>query len=128
MATDLSFLVEAADRAGAKLEQTLQSFEAVPSGAGHSPAVPAAVSSPTRYRRKAVLKMPAVSAKHNLTTGKAPRPDSDMAAPAYETGPGTGPGTALGNLRELAGITTRRASVRSEAAAPPDASVTKLIG
>ena len=128
MATDLSFLVEAADRAGAKLEQKLQLFEAVPSGAGHSPAVPAAVSSPKRYRRKAVLKMPAASAKQDLTTGKALRPGSDMAAPAYETGPATGPGTALGNLRELAGITTRRASVRSEAAAAPGASVVKLVG
>lgn len=119
MATDLSFLVEAADRAGGKLEQTLQSLEAVPADADLDDAVPDAARAPKRYRSKAVLKTPGASATPEPATGKASQPCPEMAAPAYDADLGTGPATALANLREMAGITRKRQAVRTEAAAAP---------
>ncbi len=129
MATDLSFLVEAADRAGAKLEQLLQSSVAAPAGAaGRGEAVPTAAPAPKRYRSKYVLKMPGASAAPGLASDKPPQSCPEMAAPACETDLGTGPGTALAHLRELAGITTKRQAVRTEAAAAPGATVIKMVG
>jgi Domain of unknown function (DUF6468) len=128
MATDLSFLVEAADRAGAKLEQTLQSFAAVPADADHGEAVSDPVPAPKRYRSKAVLKTPGASATPEPATDKAPQPCPEMAASAYDTDVGTGPGTALANLRELAGITRKRQAVRTEPAAAPYPAMMPLVG
>lgn len=124
MATDLSFLIEAADRAGARLEQRLQSSAAVPADAGHDEALLAAVPAPRRYCSKAVLKTPAVAVTPEQATGSAPQAGPEIAAPADEPGRGT----ALANLRELAGITTKRKAMPRERASAPGATVIKLVG
>jgi hypothetical protein len=123
MATDLSFLVEAADRVGAKLEQRLQSLAAAPAGAEHHESVPAAAPV-IRRRRRVVLKTLAASATPEPATNEATQAYPDGAAPAY----GTDGGTALADLRELAGITTRPRVSRSEAVAVPGGPVIKLVG
>ena len=115
MATDLSFLVEAADRAGAKLEQRLQSLAMASAVAQHDEVLPPAAPALKRQRGKAVLKTPAKPAVSESETDKAPQAGPAIAGAAYEPGPKT----ALVNLRELAGITTHRR---------PTATVIKLVG
>ena len=104
MATDLSFLVEAADRAGARLEQKLQSLEMAPATAQPGEAPPAAASAPKRSRSRALLKPPAIPAAPAPESNEAPQATPEPAAPADETAPATTPA----NLRELAGFTTHR--------------------
>ncbi len=104
MATDLSFLVEAADRAGAKLEQKLQSLAMAPAAVQPDEALPAATPAPKRQRGKAVLKTPAAPAVPVAETDTVPQDDPEMVASASETGPAAN----LANLRELAGFTTHR--------------------
>lgn len=120
MATDLSFLAESADRAGARLEQTLRSALAVaqmddPTEAATN-TTDAGHDNPTRHRGVAAIPpaspaagqtVPCAGFSNEAEPGSStgwPGSDDPIAAAATETGSEASPG----NLREMAGITTRR--------------------
>ena len=123
MATDLSFLAESADRAGARLEQTLRSALAVAQmddpAAAPAPAMNAEHADPHRRRGMTGIQpapaAPPAADKTVPCTGSSdearpapsaawPGSDDQVAAAAAEIGSGA----SLGDLREMAGITTRR--------------------
>lgn len=141
MATDLSFLVEAADRAGARLEQTLQTLVArsgpVSDGATDTatrevqgPAVVLAGAKPAkaaqrRVRRKAspAPATPAPDAEEPAAAVAAP-PADDTTADDESRTVVHGDGSLNAELRTLAGITTRRRAPRAE----PGTVLIKLVG
>lgn len=114
MATDLSFLIEAADRAGGRLEQRLQ---AAP-GEAKEERQDAALGQPSKPRRAKRAKPPAPVAAPASALGPA-------AAPSYET-------HSSGVLREFASLTTRQRSGAGQAAAArpagSDGVVVKMAG
>jgi len=141
MATDLSFLIEAADRAGARLERALPAAPAAEAGPAAEPA-PRAVL-PARIRPGLTAKAAAPKrsrAKPAPTPTPAPAdlPQAMEPASAPATAPSMAPvrparaeaadapDAALADMRELAGITTRRRSPRAEAAT--GGAVIKLVG
>jgi len=103
MATDLSFLIDAADRAGARLEERLRSL---PSG----PATPIPESKSVRIARKlragVLIPMP-------LHSSVPPGISASSFTPAAVLPASAGKDPRSGRLFERAGITTRRR--------PPDA-------
>lgn len=140
MATDLSFLIEAADRAGARLERALPAAPAAEAGPAEPapravlparirPGLTAKAATPKRSRAK-----PAPTPTPTPTPTPADQPQAMEAdsAPSMASGrPGRAeaadaPDAALADMRELAGITTRRRSPRAEAAT--GGTVIKLVG
>ena len=134
MATDLSFLVESADRAGARLEQTLRSTNehkaeqapATPAPPDNRVAMPATATAPASEYRTAPWTGLATAAKPVLLA-EWPGSESQFAAAA-----GTPSATSLDDLREMAGITTRRPQRPEDSAALPSAvasaALVKLVG
>ncbi len=118
MATDLSFLIEAADRAGANLEEKLRSLSRDP-----APASPPAAKN-RKLRGAAMLsKRRRVDAVSAPGTAPSPAVTATFAAPLpAPVAPQPAPRrTRMDELRALAGITTRP-RVRGTDAAPLGAS------
>ena len=107
MATDLSFLVEAADRAGARLEQIVQSAASGVVAPPPTPEGEAALGRRLRRRESLARRRnnaaPASVAEPEAAS--APAPDS---APAIEPAVREEVARSADDLRERAGITTRR--------------------
>lgn len=120
MATDLSFLIEAADRAGATLEQRLKAVPAAPVPAAPAPVQaaqapkadaddgepPEAQASPKRRRAKA-------TARPRTAPTPGPQPHPAPEAPAYHLA------GVPAEWHTLAGITTKRGAVAAMATRPP---------
>ena len=133
MATDLSFLVESADRAGARLEQTLRSTNehkseqvpTTPAPPENRMAVPATAAAPATEYRTAPWTGLATAAKPVLLA-EWPGTESQFATA------GTPSATSLDDLREMAGITTRRSQRPEDSAALPSAvasaALVKMVG
>ncbi len=122
MATDLSFLIESADRVGARLEQSLRSAPGVPRTNGPTttpaPTTDAAHAGQPRQRHAAgvppALDTPPAADRNVPFTGPSdvtePSPwtewpeDDGQAAAGMSS---ISSAASLGDLREMAGITTR---------------------
>ena len=114
MATDLSFLIEAADRAGASLEDRLRSLSRDPAPAGPPAAkarkLRAAVMLPKRRRVEAATG-PAAPALGSVPVAAPPAPVARQAAAQTAVAR-----SRMDELRALAGITTRPRARRIDAA------------
>ena len=118
MATDLSFLIEAADRAGIRLEQKLETAPTTAAATSRLAGVMRELRGVKRYARQQPSDATG-SIDPSATTSMSPPEPSTVPQPVCQAPVSAMADAAPVNLRQLAGITTRRRALDQADVAQP---------